>query len=144
MEDNLQWKTTSNVRRTPVEDDLKILKGQYLSNNTLDHTHILNLSKNENALQWKMTSKYVECDLWFIRGKLEENSEEISSVALLSSACIWYLCYWYPWSICYHQYPWIMDQLGISFSSASWTGIHDLILEYLICCRCGLYMKSCS
>ena len=34
----------------------------------------------------KMNSKSVECDLWVLAGKLEENSEEISSVALLNPA----------------------------------------------------------
>ena len=34
-----------------------------------------------------MTSKPVECDLYILMGKLEENLEEISSVALLSPAC---------------------------------------------------------
>jgi hypothetical protein len=32
MEDNLQWKMTSNRRRTLMEDGLKILKVKYLSN----------------------------------------------------------------------------------------------------------------
>ena len=46
MEDDLQWKTTSNGRRTP-----------YLSNHLLGHTHILNLSLDEeDDLQWRMTS----------------------------------------------------------------------------------------
>ena len=35
----------------------------------------------------KMTSKRVKYDLWVLRGKVEENSEKISSVALLSPAC---------------------------------------------------------
>ena len=51
-----------------MEDDLKILKVEYLSNHLLDHTQILNLSwdnqtiylnpQNEDDLQWKTTSKY--------------------------------------------------------------------------------------
>ena len=37
-------KITSNGREPPIEDDLKILKVEYLSNHLLDHTQILNLS----------------------------------------------------------------------------------------------------
>ena len=50
-----------------MEDDLQILKVEYLSNLLLDHTQILNLSLydqtvfcytlHEDNLQWKMTSK---------------------------------------------------------------------------------------
>jgi hypothetical protein len=50
-----------------MEDDLKILKVEYLSNNSSDPPHILNLSLgdqtkikkswNEDYLQWKKTSK---------------------------------------------------------------------------------------
>ena len=46
-----------------MEDDLKKVKVEYLSNLCIDH------------------------DLWVLRGKIEENWEEISSVALLSPAC---------------------------------------------------------
>jgi hypothetical protein len=60
MEDDLKWKTTSNGRRPLMEDDLKILKVEYLSNRSLDQTHILNLSlkdhiilSNEDNLQWE-------------------------------------------------------------------------------------------
>ena len=49
-----------------MEDDLKILKVEYLNNHCMDR------------------------DLWGLRGELEENSEEISSVALLSPACFQY------------------------------------------------------
>ena len=42
--DNLQRKTTSNWRQPLIEDDLKIVKVEYLSNHLLDHTQILNLS----------------------------------------------------------------------------------------------------
>ena len=42
-----------------MEDDLKILKGEYLSNHLLDPTQILNLSLDDqrilhNALQWRL------------------------------------------------------------------------------------------
>ena len=64
MKDNIQWKTTYNERQPTIEDDLKLIKLEYLSNHSMD------------------------CGLWIIRGILEENSEEISSVALLSPACL--------------------------------------------------------
>ena len=51
-----------------MEDDLKILKVEYLMNHLLDPTQILNLSlddqtimlnpSNEDELPWKTTSKY--------------------------------------------------------------------------------------
>jgi hypothetical protein len=51
-----------------MEDDLKILKVEYLSNHSSDPTQILNLSSrdqtkvknawNEDDLEWKTTSKY--------------------------------------------------------------------------------------
>ena len=46
-----------------MEDNLKISRGEYLSNHCMDR------------------------DLWVLSVNLEENSEEISSVALLSQAC---------------------------------------------------------
>ena len=55
-----------------MEDDLKILKVEYLSNHSLDPPQILNLSSRDQTR------------------KLEETSEEISSVALLSPACFQY------------------------------------------------------
>ena len=67
-EDELQWKTTSNGRRPPIEDDLKISKVEYLSNRLLDYTQILYLDMgdqskvfkyfNEDDHIWKATSKY--------------------------------------------------------------------------------------
>ena len=36
----------------------------------------------------KKTPNLAECDWWVLRGKLEENSEEILSVALLSPSCL--------------------------------------------------------
>ena len=41
----------------------------------------------EDTLGEKMISKRVENDLWVRMEKLEENLDEISSVALLSPAC---------------------------------------------------------
>jgi hypothetical protein len=46
-----------------MEEDLNILKLEYLSNHCMDH------------------------GLWVFRGKFKENYEEILSVALLSPAC---------------------------------------------------------
>ena len=43
-----------------MEDDLKILKVEFLRNHIMDHTQILNLNLDEQTifynLQWKMTS----------------------------------------------------------------------------------------
>ena len=36
-----------NGRRPPMEDNLQILKVEYLSNHVLDHTQILDLSLND-------------------------------------------------------------------------------------------------
>ena len=66
-ESDLQWKTTCNGRQPTMEDVFKISYGEYLSNHSMD------------------------CDLWVLRGILEENSEEILSVALLSPACLIFL-----------------------------------------------------
>ena len=44
MEDDLQWKTTSNGRKPIMEEDLKILNVEYLSIRIVDHTQILNFS----------------------------------------------------------------------------------------------------
>ena len=40
----LYMKMTSNGRWPPMEDDLNILKVEYLTNRLLDHTQILNLT----------------------------------------------------------------------------------------------------
>ena len=82
-----------------MEDELKILKVEYLSDHLLDHTHILNLSLDDPTIfskssKWRRPPmednikilKVENHDLW----KLEEHSEEISSVALLSPACSYY------------------------------------------------------
>ena len=46
-EDDLQWKTTSNGRRPPMEDNLEILKVEYLRNHLLDPTEILSISLDD-------------------------------------------------------------------------------------------------
>ena len=97
-------KTTSNGRQPPMEDNLKILKVEYLSNHSSDPPQILNFSsgeqtKNKKSSKWRQPS--MEDDLKILKveylsnhcmdcalRKLEENSEEISSVALLSPACL--------------------------------------------------------
>ena len=43
-EDNLQWKTTSDGRRPPMEDYLILSKEEYLSKSLLYHSLILTLS----------------------------------------------------------------------------------------------------
>ena len=48
-EDDLQRKTTSNGRRPPMEDDLKILKLEYISNHWSDFPQTLNLSLGNQA-----------------------------------------------------------------------------------------------
>ena len=58
MDHDLQWKTTSNGRRPPMEDDLKILKVEYLSNHLLDHTQILNLSLNDHTTSEGLGASY--------------------------------------------------------------------------------------
>ena len=57
-----------------MEDDLKILKVEYLSNYWSDLPQILNLclgdqtkldiTHNEDDSQWKMTSKYLKVNIW--------------------------------------------------------------------------------
>ena len=80
MEDDLQREDKKQGfkyfewRWHPMEDDVKILNVEYLRNHLLDPTQILNL-------------EYLSNHWWVLRGKLEEISEEISSVALLSPAC---------------------------------------------------------
>ena len=64
--DDLRWKTTSNGRQPQMEDDLEILKVEYLSNHWSDFPQISNLNsgdqikntQNEEDFEWKMTSKF--------------------------------------------------------------------------------------
>ena len=70
-----------------MEEDLKVLKVEYLSNSIMDHAQILIQAyclnpQNEDDLK---ILKVENRDLGILRRKLEENS--ISSVALLSQAC---------------------------------------------------------
>jgi hypothetical protein len=61
-----------------IEDDLKTLKVEYLSNNLLDHTQICNLSLDEQTTfykYFKLTQPHMDDDL------------KILSAALLSPAC---------------------------------------------------------
>ena len=46
-----------------------------------------------------LNRKDLQFDLWVLRGKLEEHSEEISSVALLSPACYLYLLISYVYTL---------------------------------------------
>ena len=52
-EDDLQWKTTSNGKRPPMEDNLKISKVEYLRNWVLDHTQILDLDLGDQSKVFK-------------------------------------------------------------------------------------------
>ena len=40
-----------------MEDDLKILKVEYLSNRLLDHTQILNLSLDDQVIFWNLQNE---------------------------------------------------------------------------------------
>jgi hypothetical protein len=77
-----------------MEGDIKILKVEYLSNHLLGHTQILNLSLYDQTRRPPMEDdlkilkvEYLINHCMDLRGKLEENSEQILSVALLSPAC---------------------------------------------------------
>ena len=79
------------LRQPPMEDDLKILKGEYLSNQLLDLTQISNLYDQTlmyKSFKWRQTpieddlkilkveylsNKCMDHDLWVLRGKLKEN-----------------------------------------------------------------------
>ena len=111
LHDQTIFRKSFKWRRPPVEDNLKILKVEYLSNHLLDPTHILNLTLDYQTILYKSfkwrgppmeddlkilkleycSNHCMDCDIWVLRGKLEENSEEISSVALLSPACFFFL-----------------------------------------------------
>ena len=52
-QDDLQWKTTSNGRQPPIDDELEILKVKYLINHLWDSTQILNLSLCDQTLLCK-------------------------------------------------------------------------------------------
>ena len=74
-----------------MEDDLKILEVECLSNHLLDLTQTLNLGLDDQTIfqkssKWRRTSNWSVYNL--TNEFLEENSEEISSVALLSPACL--------------------------------------------------------
>ena len=66
--DNLKWKMTTNGRRPPMENNLKIFKIEYFRNHWLDLPRILNWSLvnwmkitnawKEDNHQWKKTSNY--------------------------------------------------------------------------------------
>jgi hypothetical protein len=41
------------MKMTSIEDNIKILKVEFLSNHLLDHTQILNLSLNDQTILYK-------------------------------------------------------------------------------------------
>ena len=71
-----------------MEGDLKMLKVKYSSNLWLDNSQISNLNDQTifyKFLNWRLPPMK---DVWnSIFEKLDENSDEILSVALLSPAC---------------------------------------------------------
>ena len=67
IEDNLQWKTTSNGRQPPIEEYLQILKVEYISNHCMDH---------DLVLMWEIREK--------LRGNLECGSAQPSLSTLLT------------------------------------------------------------
>ena len=70
-------KTTSNGRRTPMDDSLKILKVKYLSNRLLAHTQILNINLYDQSIfcKFKWRRPPMEDDLKIL--KLEYLSNQI-------------------------------------------------------------------
>ena len=88
-----------------MKEDIKILKVEYLNNRLLDHTQMLNFSLDDQTIFFKMMissngrrpqklnmeylcNHCMDSDSWVLTGELEENLEDILSVALLSPACI--------------------------------------------------------
>ena len=77
------------------EGDLEILKVEDLNHPLLDHLQILNLRLDDHmtmtifykSLEWRRSPGGV------LRGKLEENPQEILSVAMLSQACFMLFCH---------------------------------------------------
>jgi hypothetical protein len=51
----------------------------------------------------------MDCDLWVLRGEIEENPEEISSVALLSPACFQPFCYFVWKWLCECSRSWLLQ-----------------------------------
>ena len=107
-----KMKMTFNGRWPLMEEDHEISKVEYISNQRLDFPQTLDLTSGDQTqkmLKWRLPPmeedlkvlniEYLSNQWWyltqvsnyvifkFLRGKLEENSEEISSVALLSPAC---------------------------------------------------------
>ena len=61
---------TSNGRRPPIENELKIFKVEYLSTHLLDHTQILNFSLEDQtrfykSLKWRWPP--MEDDLKYLK-----------------------------------------------------------------------------
>ena len=96
MENDFQYKITSNGRQPPMEQDLhwkETFNGRLPQ---IKDDLQFKTTFNEEDLQWKMTSKarwkwninhIKDINVYVLRWKLEGNSEDISSVALLSPAC---------------------------------------------------------
>jgi hypothetical protein len=109
--DHFQILNFSLNDQTILYKSLKWRQPEYLSIHLLDHTQILNFSLNNQTIFLKssklrrppmeeklnllkvehLSNHCMDCVWRVVRGKLEENPEEISSVALLSPACVYYL-----------------------------------------------------
>ena len=72
-----------------MEDNLKILKVEYLSNHSLDHTQVLNLSLDDQTIFYKSQK--------WRRPRMEDNLKllkvEYLSNHLLHHTQIWNLCF---------------------------------------------------
>ena len=71
-----------------------ILKLTLVNNQILELKTIYNGRRPQNIKRENLNNHYMDCDLWVLRGNLEENSEEISSVAMLSPACLFIYFRW--------------------------------------------------
>ena len=97
MEDDLQWKTTSNGRQPPMKDNLKILKVEYLRNHLLDPTPILNLRLDYQKKNPFMTNPYFvnpwnEDNLW---SKMTSKYQK----GKISAATVWIMTYEFLWGL---------------------------------------------
>ena len=77
MEDDTQWKMTFNGKKPHMEEDLRRKKTSYERQPSIEDYLKLNLEVEY------LSNHCRDFNLW----RLEENSEDILSVALLSSAC---------------------------------------------------------
>ena len=106
------------MKTTPMEDDLKILKVEYLS------------------------KQCMFCVLRVLRGKLMENSDEISSVALLSPSCLVPFC-----SSLFLLFPFLFLPPTIPFSISFFPFLSFAVscsLWFPLASSCSSFVLSCS